>query len=718
MSYQSALSVLAATRTELLSAHQPKRGTSSMTLSRNVKIRFCSLEMESDFAPSGSHRAAATKTTQTAISALGAAPQPMALPAALVHRSRAPPTPYKADAWEHHLHIAGLLPRFATIPSGLRHGFILNFPPIYRTQTPPNKNSIIVYNQQFTESIRKEILKGRYLGPYPLSEIESTLGPFQSSPLSIVPKAGRPGKFRLIQNFSFPLSPTHHFPNSSINSHINADDFPTTWGKFSTVYLLISRLPPGSEAATRDVAEAYRTIPLHKSQWPGAVVRISESQACIDTFTAFGVTPAAGAYGHMADAGCEIMRSHGIGPIEKWVDDHVFFRIRREFTTKYNTHRTVWRDATRPSGLITSGSRIWFKGSMHDDGSCDEFSEDCSFPIRDLSAASSRSRHDQLFTYNFDDIDSISDSLGIPWEKSKDQPFGSTTIYIGFLWDITNRRVSLTPPKINKYLTAIQTWQSRPSHVLQDVRELYGKLLHTCSAIPRGRSYLTGFERMLGTCARKPFMPHRPDKAITADLLWWADTLSSGAVSRPILPPAPSTDPQAFSDASSGIGLAITIGSHWRAWRLLPGWQTRDGQKDIGWAEAVAFELLVCAVSSMDNIGPRTILHGDNTGVVEGWKSGRHRNRATNLVFRRIHTFLHALPNHLHINTRYVPSESNPADGPSRGILGPLDLLLPNIPISPELEPFLIDALNPPSPAELAALQSGLYSPPAAKVIN
>jgi len=93
---------------------------------------------------------------------------------------------------------------------------------------------------------------------------------------------------------------------------------------------------------------------------------------------------------------------------------------------------------------------------MHNDGSSDEFSEDCSFPIRDLSAASSHLRHDQLFTYNFDDIDSISDSLGIPWEKSKDQPFSSTTIYIGFLWDITNRRVSLSPPKINKYLTVPQ----------------------------------------------------------------------------------------------------------------------------------------------------------------------------------------------------------------------------------------------------------------------
>jgi hypothetical protein len=169
--------------------------------------------------------------------------------------------------------------------------------------------------------------------------------------------------------------------------------------------------------------------------------------------------------------------------------------------------------------------------------------------------------------------------------------------------------------------------------VLQDVRELYRKLLHACSAIPRGRTYLMGFEHMFGTCSKKPFLPHRPDKVITADLTWWVLTLSSGAVSRPILAPSPFSDPQAFSDASSGIGLGITIGNHWHAWRLLPGWRTRDGQKDIGWAEAVTFELLVRAIAVMVKSDGHIIVHGDNTGVVKGWKNERHRNRATNLVF-------------------------------------------------------------------------------------
>jgi len=177
----------------------------------------------------------------------------MALLAALAHRKLAPPTPYKVDVWASLLHSANLLHRFSKIPLRLRHGFTLNFPCIYHMQSPPNRPSINTYSTEFNESIHKEINKGRYLRPYPLSVIESVLGPFQSSPLSIIPKPGHPGKFRLIQNFSFPLSPSPPHPNSSINSHINADDFPTTWGKFSVVYLLISRLPPGSEVATCDI---------------------------------------------------------------------------------------------------------------------------------------------------------------------------------------------------------------------------------------------------------------------------------------------------------------------------------------------------------------------------------------------------------------------------------------------------------------------------------
>jgi hypothetical protein len=145
--------------------------------------------------------------------------------------------------------------------------------------------------------------------------------------VSIIPKPYKPDKYRLIQNFSFPRAHHTKYLNPSINAHINTNDFPTTWGKFSVIYLLISRLPLGSEAATRDMAEAYCTIPLHPSKWTATIIRASDDKFYIDTCTAFRATPSTGAYGHVTDAGAKIFRYQGIGPLDKWVDDHIFFRI-------------------------------------------------------------------------------------------------------------------------------------------------------------------------------------------------------------------------------------------------------------------------------------------------------------------------------------------------------------------------------------------------------
>ena len=512
---------------------------------------------------------------------------------ALVLRKLKALTPYKADAWAQALQAAGVSTRFARVPEGLRSGFLLDFPLISHVQSPANKESIVTYAGEFNIIIKKELSKQRYIGPFFLSELIPLIGPFQTSPLDIIPKSGKPGKFRLIQNFSYPHSPSPSCPHPSINSYINTDDFPTTWGKFSIIYLLISRLPPGSEAATRDVAEAYRTIPLHPTQWPAAVVKISDTQVCVDTCAAFGAAPSAGVYGHVADAGAEITRHRGMGPLDKWVDDHIYFRIRKEFLGDYNLQRATWHQNLAKSGMHQTGSRLWFGGHIFDDGSIEEFDEDCAWPLKDLSNHTPRSMHDSQFSYCLSDLDNLAEELGMVLELTKDQPFQPFTTYIGFLWHIAERRVSLSPPKVNKYLTTIHEWRKHSTHVLEDVQKLHGKLTHACSAIPRGRAYLTSLEKMLAICGKQPFLPHRPSKGIAEDLTWWSEILQTGNACRPIYPPTKFADPQAFSDASSGIGIAIVIGKFWRAWRLIPGWQTSHGKQDIGWAEAIGFELLV-----------------------------------------------------------------------------------------------------------------------------
>lgn len=149
-------------------------------------------------------------------------------------------------------------------------------------------------------------------------------------------KPGRPGHFCLLQNYFFLYNTSPLLPNPSINSFLNSDKFPTTWGTFSIISLLIHQLPPHSQIATRDVTEAYRTIPLHYSQWPGTIVHIGEDEFCVNTLASFGFSPSAGVYGVLADAGADLFQSQGIGPLAKWVDNHIFFCICLDYLEIYN----------------------------------------------------------------------------------------------------------------------------------------------------------------------------------------------------------------------------------------------------------------------------------------------------------------------------------------------------------------------------------------------
>lgn len=161
--------------------------------------------------------------------------------------------------------------------------------------------------------------------------------------------------------------------------------------------MLICSLPPDTQGATRDVAEAYRTIPLHHSQWPSLVVRIEEDPPlfAVDTALCFGYGPSAGVYGQLRDSGLDIMRAYGIGPVIAWVDDHLFFRLPRSSLNAYNE----WRADTmsiiaQNQGKLHEGCWIWFKGRELADGLHEEWAEDCAVPLKDLTLTSSRTRNE------------------------------------------------------------------------------------------------------------------------------------------------------------------------------------------------------------------------------------------------------------------------------------------------------------------------------------
>jgi len=107
-------------------------------------------------------------------------------------------TPYHPEAWKYFVTLHNLISLYAHIPLSLTNGFFVRAPALATTFTPPNHPSIILNYSAFQSIIEVEFTKGCYIGPFSLTALESLIGPFQSSPLSIVPKPVKPGKFRLI----------------------------------------------------------------------------------------------------------------------------------------------------------------------------------------------------------------------------------------------------------------------------------------------------------------------------------------------------------------------------------------------------------------------------------------------------------------------------------------------------------------------------------------
>ena len=295
---------------------------------------------------------------------------------------------------------------------------------------------------------------------------------------------------------------------------------------------LIRSLPPGTQAATRDIAEAYRIIPLHENQWPGVVVHVSNDPELftLNTSNSFGCATAGGLFGLFGDALVDLLRMRGIGPILKWVDDFVFIRTPKETIENYNDRRASDRQTLALNGgQIQTGGRIWFKGDTLPETGAEHYAESLEFPLQHI-----RDHRDQgrTFPYGFNEINEITAPLGIPWEMSKDVPFSEIVIFAGFAWDLEKKRVSLPESKKEKYTQAMLAWRQRVTHTLEDTRKLYGKLLYVCHIVPQGRAYLTVFEKMMASFHERPFTPRHPPKDLIEDLRWWQDIFSRPSLAR------------------------------------------------------------------------------------------------------------------------------------------------------------------------------------------
>ena len=161
-------------------------------------------------------------------------------------RKRQALTPYNPESWHDTLSSSKPFERYLNLLFSLQLGFDVGICHIYQSYTPSNDNlSLSVHNTLYREIVGNEFNRKRYIGPCSREQVESLIGPFHSSPLSLIPKAGTPGKYRVIHNFSYPNRPSSDI--QLINYTIDPTMFQCTWETFVTMSNILWHLPEGSE---------------------------------------------------------------------------------------------------------------------------------------------------------------------------------------------------------------------------------------------------------------------------------------------------------------------------------------------------------------------------------------------------------------------------------------------------------------------------------------
>ncbi|THH14019.1 hypothetical protein EUX98_g9656, partial [Antrodiella citrinella] len=247
-----------------------------------------------------------------------------------------------------------------------------------------------------------------------------------------VDKAGAPGKYRLVQNCSY-----KNDEGVSVNSQINSDDFPTRWGTAAQVAKIISTAPLGAQAASLDIDSAFRNIPILPAHKKFLVIQRELGEFFIDHVCPFGIASGPGIQGEPMDAVVDIIEAHDIKPNKKWVDDLINFRF--------------------PLGVDPASGAY-------------------------------------IYAYGLTDIFRVTAPLGVPWHPKKITDYSHEVVYLGFLWNLETRTVSLPDTKREKYTSKlVKILDGMPERRVsqKDLMSINGTLSHITFVYPHGLSYLT-----------------------------------------------------------------------------------------------------------------------------------------------------------------------------------------------------------------------------------
>ena len=176
-----------------------------------------------------------------------------------------------------------------------------------------SKRNMTVDNPQVVSDYIAEELASDRLVKLSLEEAES-LG-IHCSPIGIIPKKNKPGKWRLIVDLS---SPT----DASVNDGIQKELCSLSYTSIDAVADKVLSLGKGTFIAKMDIKQAYRMVPVNPTdRW--LLGMRWEDQVFVDKTLPFGLRSAPLIFSAIADALAWIMKQRGVSFVDHYIDDFV-----------------------------------------------------------------------------------------------------------------------------------------------------------------------------------------------------------------------------------------------------------------------------------------------------------------------------------------------------------------------------------------------------------
>ena len=153
------------------------------------------------------------------------------------------------------------------------------------------------------------------------------------SPFGVIPKKGKPNKWRLILDVSSPIG-------KSVNDGISKEDCSIQYTSVSAVAAEVIKLGKGTQMGKMDIQQAYRNIPVAPADrrllgmlWQGKVY--------IDKVLPFGLRSAPLIFSAVADALEWMMIQQGASWVVHYLDD--FFTVGPQQSSECNNNMELWQ---------------------------------------------------------------------------------------------------------------------------------------------------------------------------------------------------------------------------------------------------------------------------------------------------------------------------------------------------------------------------------------